>query len=448
MMREVFLANAYADKGLVTEALQALIDKASEVGGQVRFGPGNYETATLYMKSGVSLYLDAGARIIGTADYTAYSNDYPYLNNPDLNEVTGKPRWHDALINCGYLKDIAIEGHGLIDGADVINPEGEQEFRGPMMLMIHHCENVSIKGVTLLRAANYATFFDTCTNVLLENVRAYGGQDALRLFRTKNVEVSHCDFRTGDDCVSGSLNADVYLHDTLFNSPGGNIVLLGCRNLHMKKCKVWSQGEAPAVFKDDKRYSNGWNAIIMLHDIGQPEYLMSDNWLIEDVEVENVETVFRYDRELFFGNGNNGKVTLKNVKAKNFVFPITVNGAAYNEFEMTIEGGHFIRSTLDKREDKAFLRAKNFKKIAVRDVVLENVDDEAFFFENGGEVEVKDAAILRKVSSISVENIEKSSVENSPVETMGNFFVYGDVDSIYVPKDQDESFLGARKYIG
>ena len=110
--------------------------------------------------------------------------------------------------------------------------------------------------------------------------------------------------------------------------------------------------------------------------------------------------------------------------------------------------GHFIRSTLDKREDKAFLRAKNFKKIAVRDVVLENVDDEAFFFENGGEVEVKDTAILRKVTNINADNIEKSSVEVSSPETIGDFFVYDDVDSIYVPKDQDETFLGAKKYIG
>ena len=447
-MREVFLANAYADKGIVTEALQALIDKAAEVGGQVRFGPGNYETATLYMRSGVSLYLDAGARIIGTADYTAYSNDFPYLNNPDLNEVTGKPRWHDALINCGYLKDISIEGHGLIDGADVINPTGEQDFRGPMLLMIHHCENISIKGVTLLRAANYATFMDSNKNILMERVRIFGGQDAVRMFRCDNFEVSHCDFRTGDDCVSGPLNSNLYIHDSKFNTPGGNIILLGCRNLHVKNCKIWGQGEAPALFKDDKRYSNGQNAFVMYHHINNPDHLMSDNWLIEDIEIENVERVFFYDCDLFYINGDNGKVTMKNITAKNFVYPIVINGYNTENFELHIEGGKFIRSTLDKREDKAFIRAGKFKKIAISDIVMENVDDDAFFFENGGEVEVKDAAILRKVTNINADSIEKSSVEVSSPETIGDFFAYDDVDSIYVPKDQDETFLGAKKYIG
>ena len=145
---------------------------------------------------------------------------------------------------------------------------------------------------------------------------------------------------------------------------------------------------------------------------------------------------------------DNGKATLKNITAKNFVYPIYINGYNTENFELHIEGGKFIRSTIDKREDKAFIRAKTFKKIAISDIVMENVDDDVFFFENGGEVEVKDAAILRKATSINTNNVEKSSVENSPVETMGNFFVYGDVDSIYVPKDQDETFLGARKYIG
>ncbi|MBR3841871.1 MAG: hypothetical protein IKM38_01190, partial [Christensenellaceae bacterium] len=108
----------------------------------------------------------------------------------------------------------------------------------------------------------------------------------------------------------------------------------------------------------------------------------------------------------------------------------------------------FIRSTLDKREDKAFIRAGKFKKIAISDIVMENVDDDVFFFENGGEVEVKDTAILRKVTNINADSIEKSSVEVSSPETIGDFFAYDDVDSIYVPKDQDETFLGAKKYIG
>ena len=120
LMRQVFLAKKYADQGLCTEGLQALIDEAAKVGGQVRFEAGTYETATLYMRSGVSLYLDAGATIIGTRDYTKYSNTFPKLDY--LNDVTGAPRWHDALIYCQEISDIEIEGHGVIDGADVYNP--------------------------------------------------------------------------------------------------------------------------------------------------------------------------------------------------------------------------------------------------------------------------------------------------------------------------------------
>ncbi|MBR6239700.1 MAG: hypothetical protein IKR03_02870 [Clostridia bacterium] len=445
-MRQVFLAKEYADRGLCTEGLQALIDEAAKVGGQVRFEAGTYETATLYMKSGVSLYLDAGAVIKGTADYTRYSNTFPKLEH--LNEVTGAPRWHDALIYCQDCDNISIEGHGTIDGADVYNPGGEQQFRGPIMMLFYKCSNVSIKGVTLVRAANYATFFESCTDVFIYKVRAFAGQDAVEIYYCERVEISECDFRTGDDCVSGCFDRDVYIHDSKFNTPGGNMILLGCRHLRMNRCKIWSQGESPAVFKDKKRYSNGEGGINTLHWNADPEIIMSDDWVIEDIEFENVECVFRFNRNNFFQNGRVGKIVMRNCTAKNFVYPITVEGFVPNEFDLTIEDCRFVRAPFDKREDRSFIRANWFKSITLKNIIIENVSDDPFHFANGEKVTMTDVYLSRKAESADFSNVSETSIIRNPEETDAPFYVYDDVASIYVPNEKDETFIGARKYIG
>lgn len=447
LMRQVFLAKKYADQGLCTEGLQALIDEAAKVGGQVRFEAGTYETATLYMKSGVSLYLDAGATIIGTRDYTKYSNTFPKLDY--LNDVTGAPRWHDALIYCQEISDIEIEGHGVIDGADVYNPGGEQQFRGPMLMLFFRCKNVKIKGVTLVRHANYATFFDTCSDILLYKVKAWGGQDAVEVHRSENIEISHCDFRTGDDCVSGCFNNNLYVHDTKINTPGGNMILQGCRNLTIRRCKVWCQGEVPALFRDDKRYSNGEGGVNVFHRHIGPDYMMSDNWLIEDTEFENVECIFRYNRKNPFQNGRVGKVVFRNCTSKNFVYPIFIEGIEANDdFDLTIENCKFVRAPQDTREDRSFIRANGFNTITLKDVMIENVCDDAFHFSNGNKVEMTDVYLSKKADSADCSNVGSTEIIRNPEETDADFYVYDDVASIYVPKDQDETFIGARKYIG
>lgn len=67
-MNNVFLA--YPKAGFRTAGLQALIDQCAQAGGgQVRLTPGSYLTATLYLKSHVELYLDAGAEFRGPLRY-------------------------------------------------------------------------------------------------------------------------------------------------------------------------------------------------------------------------------------------------------------------------------------------------------------------------------------------------------------------------------------------
>ena len=77
---------------LCTQAIQAAIDQARAGGDTVRFEPGVYLTGALFLKSGVTLRLDKGVRLLGSHDPAAY----PLLPT----RVAGiEMPWPAALIN-------------------------------------------------------------------------------------------------------------------------------------------------------------------------------------------------------------------------------------------------------------------------------------------------------------------------------------------------------------
>ncbi|MHC4799158.1 MAG: glycosyl hydrolase family 28-related protein, partial [Planctomycetota bacterium] len=60
-----------------TLAIQKVIDAANAVGGgTVYFPAGSYLSGTLYLKSKVTLHLEAGATLLGSTDL----NDYPCID--------------------------------------------------------------------------------------------------------------------------------------------------------------------------------------------------------------------------------------------------------------------------------------------------------------------------------------------------------------------------------
>ncbi len=450
MMKAVYLASHLADKGVCTGGIQQLIDEcAAAGGGQVRFTAGTYLTATLELRSNVELYLDAGAVIRGVDDCRLYRNRYWEITGRSQEGFFTSPMWYDALI-CAYEQhDIAIRGHGMIDGADCCNEAGEQHFRGPHGVYFFRCTNVHMEGVTIVRAGNYATMYEECEHARIEKLRIFGGQDAMRVFRCNDFDVRCCDFRTGDDCVSGPMNTNMRFYDCMFNTPGGNTFLMGCINLHVKHCKLWSQGEYPATFKENKRYSNSWTGFAMLHDSDDGNKMLSDNWLLEDIELENIETVFRHDRKMYFQDGRAGRVVIDGIRAVNFIYPITLDGKEGDTLDFTLRNGVFVRRRDDSGEDRAFLRADWFKRLTIENVTVENCGDELISARHGGKVRLQSVKTIQSVEEkqLCAESVEGVEMLHDAPRTSADLYVFDQVDSIYVPINQDETFRGARRWI-
>ena len=117
-MDNVFDVRAFGAEGtgesIDTEAVQAAVDACSGVaGGRVYVPAGTYTCGTIHLKSGVELYLEAGATILGSPERGDYTTKYNAAYDVD---VEGRQTSASHLICAVGASSIAIRGRGTIDG--------------------------------------------------------------------------------------------------------------------------------------------------------------------------------------------------------------------------------------------------------------------------------------------------------------------------------------------
>ena len=206
-----------------TEKIQKSIDSCFlKGGGIVNLNKGIHVSGTLILKDNVKLLLEKGTVLRGSNNFQDYSND--------------------AFIFAKDANNIAIEGEGIIDGDDCINPNGEEGFRGPHCIKFVNCTKITIKGIQIEKSANWAVNLRSCTKGIVENVSIRGGHDGLHTRFCSDFKVSNCDFRTGDDAFAGNDNQNFEISDCKINT-SCNGFRMGCNNLKISRCQIWGPGE-------------------------------------------------------------------------------------------------------------------------------------------------------------------------------------------------------------
>jgi len=297
---------------LETPAVQKAIDAcAAAGGGQVRFPPGRYVSGTIHLKNHVTLFLEAGATLIGTTDLDQYQHPTPPAFLPEAK--WGK--WHRALILADGLEDITIAGQGTIDGNKVLDPTGEEKMRGPHTFVFVNCRKVSVRDVHFTDSANYAIFFMVSDNIEVRNVRFTGGWDGVH-FRggpdkpCRDVSIIGCEFYTGDDSIAGRYWENTLISDCIVNSSCNGIRLIGpAKHLIINDCLFYGPGVHP--HRTSKRYNMlaGLNLQPGAWDATEGEL---DDVQISDIVMHNVSTPFHFS--LKSGN-TTGKITVNRVIA-------------------------------------------------------------------------------------------------------------------------------------
>ena len=326
---------------LDTPAINKAIEACEAAGGgQVRLSPGRYLSGSVHLKSRVTLFLDAGARLIGTASLDQYQQPTPPAYLPEAK--WGK--WHRALILGEAVEDIAIAGGGVIDGNKVFDPTGEEKMRGPHTFVFVNCRNVTVRDVSFVDSANYAIFFQVSDHVEIRNVKFTGGWDGVH-FRggagrpCRDVSIIGCQFFTGDDSIAGRYWENTLISGCIINSSCNGIRLIGpAAHLVVQDCLFYGPGVYP------HRTSNRYNMLAGLNlqpgawDATEGEL---DDVLISDITMHNVSTPFHFS-----------------LKPGNTAGDIIVN-------RVTATGAYRAASSVESWADKAFAR------VVFRDVTIE-----------------------------------------------------------------------------
>ena len=298
-----------------TAALNKAVDAcAAAGGGVVEFPPGKYLTATVHLKSNVTLLLDEGAEIVGSPDPGQYQNFTP----PERTPLASRLKWHRALILGEGVENVGIAGRGVINGNKVFDPTGEERMRGPHAVLIGNSRHVTIRDVSIVDAANYAVMLEFTSHVDVRGVKVVGGWDGIH-FRgwkdnpCRDVSITDCQLFTGDDCIAGWFWEDTLIANCVINSSCNGIRLIGpAKNLVIHDCLFYGPGKAEHRSSRERHRTNMLAGLCL-----QPGAWDRTEGLLDGVHVSNL-TMHDVTTPLHFAvkEGNTvGRVTVDGLKA-------------------------------------------------------------------------------------------------------------------------------------
>ncbi len=216
-----------------TRAIQETIDTASRAGGGTVFVPaGKYVTGSLFLRDNITLFLDAGAILLGSENPA----DYPIVTMRW--EGVTKPT-HAPLITGDGLRNIAITGRGTIDGHGAIwwqmHRAKTLAAPRPRLIAFTNCANVLIEGVTLINSPAWTIHPVRCENVAVDKVTISNPSDSpntdgINPDSCRNVHISNCHIDVGDDCVT--LKSGVETEPPELRAPCENITITNCTMVH------------------------------------------------------------------------------------------------------------------------------------------------------------------------------------------------------------------------
>jgi len=179
-----------------TAAINAAVGAAAEAGGgTVRLGAGRYLSGSIRLKSHVTLHLEAGATLIATEDRSEYDPAEP--NAWDAYQDFGHSHWHNSLIWGEDVEDVAIVGHGLIDGLGLSRGAGGQPPNKAIALK--RSRNVTIRDIRMFRGGHFAILATGVDNLTIDNILIDTNRDGIDIDSCRNVRVSNVSVNSPND---------------------------------------------------------------------------------------------------------------------------------------------------------------------------------------------------------------------------------------------------------
>jgi polygalacturonase len=198
---------------LDSPAINAAIAAAAAAGGgTVYFPPGRYLSASIRLKSNITLYLEAGA-VIEAADASVARYDLPEPNEAGGNyQDYGHSHWQNSLIWGVGLDNVAIVGGGLIHGKGLISghdkytgyytDKPDQPGEGDKAIALRECHNVTLRDFSILHGGHFGILATGCRNMLIDHLTIDTNRDGMDIDACNNVRITNCSLNTPwDDAI-------------------------------------------------------------------------------------------------------------------------------------------------------------------------------------------------------------------------------------------------------
>ena len=354
---------------LQTEAIQQVLDLCREGGGTVVIPKGYFCVAALRMWSDTTLYLEAGAELLGSEECTDYEV-FPVPEGMELRTdmelisqyYLDKP-WQEyrrAMISAYGEKNIAIIGEGetsIIDGRDCFDPDGEEGFRGPHGVFITNCEGVVMKNYTIKRNGNFMHQLDNCRDILMEDVTCLAGHDGIHLHHCTHTLIQNCRFITGDDCVAGINIKDLTVRNCEINT-SCQAFRIGGHNILVEDCHIYGPGYYPhrktvvlGKGKELPREQGRHNIHALVYHFASTNFPSEEpygNYVFRNCLVETVDRLMLYqaDGGPLESGAYLADMTFENVTFKGMLYPAHCIPSAKVPLTVTLKN-----CTVDFREE-------------------------------------------------------------------------------------------------
>ncbi len=209
-------------KTINTKAINKAISEAAKNGGGTVFFPsGTYLSASIQLKSNITIYLDAGA-ILEAVNYKLENYDLPEPNETGKNyQEFGHNHMKNSLIWGIGLENISIIGTGIIYGKGLTahydrfadRSKGEIRFpeaipgEGNKAIGLKGCNNVLLRDFSILFGGHFGIKATGITNMTIDNLKIDTNRDGMDFDGCTNVRVSNCSVNSPFDdgiCLKAS----------------------------------------------------------------------------------------------------------------------------------------------------------------------------------------------------------------------------------------------------
>jgi polygalacturonase len=294
-------------------ALQQAIDACGKsAGGTVYVPPGEYTSGQLHLRSGVRLYLEAGATLFASLDGREFD-----------------PPPQSALLVGEDLHDIAVEGRGTIDGQAshewrpndftdfyirpnqlLMEATGKPLLRPfpsgfpketvyPRLLLLLRCQDVRIAGLKFLRSRSWTINPYACKRLVIDDVYIYSSAkegvwaDGIDPDGCQDVRVANSTIETGDDAIV-LWSANIWGPAL----PTENVTVSNCRLSSASSALKFCDGNSNAI----RRVAVD-NVVISNSNRGLA-FMVFDGGIVEDVVISNVSIETRRFDWFWWGDGD------------------------------------------------------------------------------------------------------------------------------------------------